>query len=74
MVLEELDKYMQKNEARQPTYTVHQNKLKIDKRLKYKSFDTIKVLVENIGSKISISHMAIFFPIYLLGQGHKEKK
>ena len=26
-----------KNETRLPTYTIHQNKLKMDKRLKYKS-------------------------------------
>ena len=30
------DSYMQKNETRSPTYTTHKNKLKIDKRLKYK--------------------------------------
>ena len=33
----ELDWYMQKNGMRPPTYTIHQNKLKVDKRLKYKS-------------------------------------
>ena len=27
-----------KNETRPPTYTIHQNKLKMDKRLKYKSW------------------------------------
>ena len=34
--LGELDWYMQKNEIRPPTYTIHQNKLKMDQRLKYK--------------------------------------
>ena len=37
MVLVELDWYMQKNETRLPTFTIHKNKLKMDKRLKYKS-------------------------------------
>ena len=31
MVLEDLDSYMQKNETRLPTHTIHQNKLKMDK-------------------------------------------
>ena len=46
MMLGELDWYMQKNEIRPPTYTIHQNKLNL-------SHDNIKVLAENIGSKIS---------------------
>ena len=50
MVLGDLDSYMQKNES--PTYTIHKNKFEMDKRLK-KSCDTIKVLEENIGRKIS---------------------
>ena len=37
MVLGELDWYRQKNETRAPTYTINKNKLKVDKRLKYKS-------------------------------------
>ena len=37
MVLGELDWYRQKNESRPPTYTILQNELKMDKRLKYKS-------------------------------------
>ena len=36
MVLGDLDSYVQKNETRSPTYTIHKNKLKMDKRLKYK--------------------------------------
>ena len=35
MVLGELDSYMQKNETRAPTYTIHKNKFKVDKRFKY---------------------------------------
>ena len=37
MVLVDLDSYMQKNDTQSPTYTIHKNKLKMDKRLKYKS-------------------------------------
>ena len=37
MVLEDLDSYVQKNETRSLTYTIHENKLRMDKRLKYKS-------------------------------------
>ena len=37
MALGDLDSYVQKNETRSPTYTIHENKLKMDKRLKYKS-------------------------------------
>ena len=37
MVLGDLDSYMQKNETRPPTYTIHKNNLKMEKRLSYKS-------------------------------------
>ena len=37
MMLGDLDSYMQKQkEAWPPTYTIHKNKFKVDKRLKYK--------------------------------------
>ena len=36
-VLGDLDSYMQKMENRSPTDTIHKNKFKVDKRLKYKS-------------------------------------
>ena len=36
MVLGDLDSYVPKNETRSPTYAIHENKLKMDKRLKYK--------------------------------------
>ena len=52
MVLGHLDKYMQKNETQSPIYSIHQNKLKMDKRSNI-SHDTIKVLEETIGRKIS---------------------
>ena len=35
MVLGELDWYMEKNESSPPTYTIYQNKLKMDKGPKY---------------------------------------
>ena len=37
MVLGDLDSYVQKNEPRSSTHAIHKNKLKMDKRLKYKS-------------------------------------
>ena len=37
MMLGDLDSYMQKNEAGPPTYTTRKNKLKGNKRFKYKS-------------------------------------
>ena len=36
MVLKKVDWYVQKNETIPPTYTIHKNKLKMDRRLKYK--------------------------------------
>ena len=36
MVLGDLDSYVQKNETRSPTYTIHKNKFNMDKRLKCK--------------------------------------
>ena len=53
MVLGDLDSYVQKNETRSPTYAIYKRKLKMDKRLKYICCNTIKVLEENIGRKLS---------------------
>ena len=41
MVLGDLDSYLQKkknnnNNEQSPTYSIHENKFKVDKRLKYK--------------------------------------
>ena len=52
MVLGDQDSHMQKNETRSPTYAIHENKFKMDKRLNI-SGNMIKVLEENIGRKIS---------------------
>ena len=77
MMLGELDWYMQnKNEIKPPTYivlTLHQNKLKWIKDLS-KSHNTMKILKENIGSKISyILCTNIFVDISYRARETKEK-
>ena len=37
MVFGDMDNYVQNNETHSPTYAIHNNKLKMDERLKYKS-------------------------------------
>ena len=54
MVVGKLDRYVQKNETRPPSYTTPKNKFKMDQRLNVRP-ETIKILEENIGSKISDS-------------------
>ena len=65
MVLEELEWYMQKNETRPPIYISIKSKW-----IKYLniSHDTIKVLEENIGSKMSAippSNVLMIYPLRL---------
>ena len=64
---------MQKNEARQPAYTIDQNNSKWIKDLNI-SCDTTKILEENIGNKISdIPHSQIFADISSRAREIKEK-
>ena len=35
-IREEIKNFLEKNETRSPTYAIHENKFKMDKRLKYK--------------------------------------
>ena len=44
---------MQKNETRPPTYIIHNNKFQMAKRLTNVSREIIKMVEENISSKIS---------------------
>ena len=50
MVLGELDSNMQKNEIRLLSYTIHKNKLKMEKDLNVRQ-ETIKTLEEKAGKK-----------------------
>ena len=60
MVLGKLDSYMQKNETRPFSYTIHKDKLKIDKELNATQ-ESIRILEENIGSNLfDISHSNFF--------------
>ena len=52
MVLGDLGNYMQKNKTQSPTYTIHKGKFKVEKDLNI-ICDTIKVVEENVGKKIS---------------------
>ena len=52
MVLGGVDSYVKKNEIRSPSYAIHKNKFKMDKDLII-THNTINVLEENIGRKIS---------------------
>ena len=60
VVLGKLDSCMQINETRTHPYTMHQNKHKMAKRLKYK-ISTIKLLEENIGKTFSDTNLTNVF-------------
>ena len=51
MVLGELDSNMQKNETRPLSYTIHKNKLKMDKGPNVRQ-ETIKTLEEKAGNNL----------------------
>ena len=69
MVLGDLDSYMQKNETQPPTYTINKNKLKMDKRPKYKSRHHKSPRGENMEENLRYFYAAIFLPIYAIQQG-----
>ena len=72
MVLGELDSNTQKNETRPLSYTIHKNKLKMDKDLNMIQ-ETIKMLEEKAGKDLSDLSRSNFFNIYLfLGQRETE--
>ena len=61
--------HAKKNETRPSTYTIYKNKLKKDKRLKYKSWHHKSPRGEHRQEKSQIFHAAIFSPICPLEQG-----
>ena len=73
MVLGKLDRYVCKNETIPPSYITLKNKIKMDSRLNIRS-EVIKILVENIGSKISdIACRNFLSDIFLQARETKEK-
>ena len=69
MVLGELDSNMQKNEIRLLSYTIHKNKLKMEKDLNVRQ-ETIKTLKEKAGKTSLSSVTAISYLTYLQRQGN----
>ena len=74
MVLEDLEEYMQNNETRAPTHTIHQITLKMDKRLKHKSWHHISPRGKHRWENFRYPNAAIFLLIDPLGQGKQREK
>ena len=67
-----MDRYVQKNETRPPSYITYKNKFKMD-HLNVRP-QTIKIVEENIGSNVSdIAHSNILSDISLQARETKEK-
>ena len=73
MVLGDLDNYMQKKETRPPTYTICQNKLKMDKRLKYKLRHHKSPRGKHRQENFSFPTQPYFHPYIFCGKGNKGK-
>ena len=73
MVLRKLDRQVEKNESRPPSYTTHKNIFKMDQRLKCQT-QTIKILEENRQQNFGHSFIVIFYQLYLPKQGKQKKK
>ena len=67
-----MDRYMQKNENRQPSYTPYKNKFKMDTALNV-GLENIKILEEYIASKISDIVQQYFIYYISSGKGNKRK-
>ena len=61
MMLRTMVSHMQKNEPWPPSYTGHQNELKIDKRHNIRP-EIITLLKENMGDKLLGIHLGDDFP------------
>ena len=66
MMLGKSGRYMQKIETRALTYTIHKNKLNMDKKLIGKSWNHKKPR-RNQAIKSQTSLVATFLPLYLFG-------
>ena len=72
MVLGDLDSYVQKNETRSPTYTIHKNKLKMDNRLRYKLWQHKSPGGEHRQENFRYAMQQYFHQYVLYSKGHKK--
>ena len=73
MVLGELDSYMPENETWSPTYSIHKNKFKVDKRLKYKSWHHECPRGEHRQENLRYSMQNVFTDMSLRARDIKER-